>query len=277
MTLHDMSWIDNALSMVRKKRPLVLNITNFVVMNTTANALLALGASPIMSHSIEDIEDLVPVADAIVINIGTLDEYFIYSMLKAVQLAKEYGKPVVLDPVGAGATKLRTRAALMLLNSGGVKVVRGNFGEISALAGAYGRTKGVEAAVYEGDKAARLASEVASKYSVIAGVTGFVDYASDGVRVFSVELKKTSQSLEDVIKKVTGLGCIVSAIIGAFLAVEEPLKACIAGLAVFKATSFYAAGESPYPGSFHVKLYDWLYKINYEDIRSVVKVGSIES
>ena len=105
--MHNMTWIDDTLRMVRKKRPLVHNITNFVVMNTTANALLALGASPIMSHSVEDLEDLVPVADAVVVNIGTLDEYFTYSMLKAVQLAKVYKKPVVLDPVGAGATRLR--------------------------------------------------------------------------------------------------------------------------------------------------------------------------
>jgi hydroxyethylthiazole kinase len=276
MALHNMTWIDDTLRMVKKKRPLVHNITNFVVMNTTANALLALGASPIMSHSVEDLEDLVPVADAVVVNIGTLDEYFTYSMLKAVQLAKVYKKPVVLDPVGAGATRLRTRVALMLLNSGGVSVVRGNFGEMSALVGEYGRTKGVEAAAYESVKAAGLVLEVASRYSTIAGVTGPVDYVSDGRRVFSVELKKSSQNLEQVIGRVTGLGCIVSAIIGAFLAVEEPLKACIAGITTFKAASLYAAEESPYPGSFHVKLYDWLYKIDGESIRSAVKVSSVE-
>jgi len=276
MDLQDMVWIDSVLSMVRLRRPLIHNITNFVVMNTTANALLALGASPIMSHSVEDLDDLVPAADAIVVNIGTVDDYFAYSMLKAVQLAKLYKKPVVLDPVGAGATKLRTRVALMLLNSGGVSVVRGNFGEMSALAGEYGRTKGVEAAFYESGKAARLALEVASRYSVVAGVTGPIDYVSDGKRVFGIELKKSSKSLEQVIERVTGLGCMVSALIGAFIAVEEPLKACIAGIAMFKAVSLYAAEDSPYPGSFHVKLYDWLYRIDGEGIRSVVKVDKVE-
>jgi hydroxyethylthiazole kinase len=164
----------------------------------------------------------------------------------------------------------------MPLNSSGMRVARGNFGEMSALAGVYGRTKGVEATVYESGKAARLALEVALEYSIIAGDTGPVDYVSDERRVFSVELKKNSQSLEQVIVRVAGLGCMVSAIIGAFLAVEEPLKACIAGIAVFKTASFYAAEESPYPGSFHVKLYDWLYRIDCENMRSVVKVGSVE-
>jgi hydroxyethylthiazole kinase len=152
----------------------------------------------------------------------------------------------------------------MPLNSSGVRVARGNFGEMSALAGVYGRTKGVEATVYESDKAARLALEVALEYSIIGGDTGPVDYVSDERRVFSVELKKNSQSLEQVIVRVAGLGCMVSAIIGAFLAVEEPLKACIAGIAVFKAASFYAAEEPPYPGPFHVKLYNWLYRIDCE-------------
>jgi hydroxyethylthiazole kinase len=276
VNLNDMMWIDDALTVVRKRRPLVHNITNFVVMNTTANALLALGASPIMSHSVEDLEDLLPTADAVVLNIGTLDEYFTYSMLKAAQLARVYKKPVVLDPVGAGATKLRSRVALTLLNSGGVSVVRGNFGEISALVGEYGRTKGVEAVAYEKAKAARLVLDAASMHNVVAGVTGPIDYVSDGKRVFSVELKKGSQNVEQLIGRVTGLGCTVSAIIGAFLAVEEPLKACIAGIATFKAVSLYAAEESPYPGSFHVNLYNWLYKIDGEGIKSVVKVSSVE-
>ncbi|MCI4437802.1 MAG: hydroxyethylthiazole kinase [Ignisphaera sp.] len=271
-----MDWISEVLMIVRKRRPLVHNITNFVVMNTTANALLALGASPIMSHSVEDIEDLVPNADAIVVNIGTLDEYFIYSMLKAVRLAKEYRKPVVLDPVGAGATRLRTRAALMLLESGGVTVVRGNFGEVAALVGEYGKTRGVEATTYDRSRAAKLAMDAASRYNVVVGVTGPIDYVSDGRKVYSIELRNSSENLEQVIGRVTGLGCTVTALIGAFLAVTDPLKACIAGIAVFKAASLLAANEAPYPGSFHVKLYDWLYRITGEDVKNLVKVSPVE-
>jgi hydroxyethylthiazole kinase len=276
MNINNMDWISEVLMIVRKRRPLVHNITNFVVMNTTANALLALGASPIMSHSVEDIEDLVPNADAIVVNIGTLDEYFIYSMLKAVRLAKEYGKPVVLDPVGAGATRLRTRVALMLLESGGVAVIRGNFGEVAALVGEYGKTRGVEATTYDRGRAAKLAMDVASRYNVVVGVTGPVDYVSDGRKVYSIELRNSSENLERVIGRVTGLGCIVTALIGAFLAVTDPLKACIAGIAVFKAASLLAANEAPYPGSFHVKLYDWLYRITGEDVKSLVEVSPVE-
>ncbi|MGC8983526.1 MAG: hydroxyethylthiazole kinase [Desulfurococcaceae archaeon] len=270
-----MDWLGESLDRVRARRPLVHNITNFVVMNTTANALLALGASPIMSHSIEDIEDLVPAADAVVLNIGTLDEYFVYSMLKAAQIARRHGKPVVLDPVGAGATRLRTEAALMILRSGGVTIVRGNFGEVSALLGERGKTRGVETATFDKERAAELALAAASKFGVVAAVTGPVDHASDGRRVYRVELARHSPSLEGVIKRVTGLGCVVTALIGAFAAVEEPLKAAIAGLAVFRAASLYAAEEAPYPGSFQVKLYDWLYRLGGSDVVGAVRVSRV--
>jgi hydroxyethylthiazole kinase len=273
--LEGLDWLGESLDRVRARRPLVHNITNFVVMNTTANALLALGASPIMSHSIEDIEDLVPAADAVVLNIGTLDEYFVYSMLKAAQIARRHGKPVVLDPVGAGATRLRTEAALMILRSGGVTIVRGNFGEVSALLGERGKTRGVETATFDKERAAELALAAASKFGVVAAVTGPVDHASDGRRVYRVELARHSPSLEGVIKRVTGLGCVVTALIGAFAAVEEPLKAAIAGLAVFRAASLYAAEEAPYPGSFQVKLYDWLYRLGGSDVVGAVRVSRV--
>ncbi len=258
------------------KRPLIHNITNYVVMNTTANALLALGASPIMAHSPEELEDIIKAADAVVINIGTLDDRWIYSMVKAVSLAEHYGKPLVLDPVGAGATRLRTTTALTLLNAGGVKIVRGNFGEISALLGVEGRTKGVEASTYDAEVAANLALEASRKFRVVAAISGPIDFISDGVRVYGVGLRKKSENLERVIGRVTGLGCIVTAIIGAFAAVEEPLRAAIAGFAVFKAATFKSSEETAYPGSFHVKLYDWLYRVDGRTIDEVVEVKSFE-
>ncbi len=275
MSSSDLGWIGEALNNVRSRRPLVHNITNFVVMNTTANALLALGASPIMSHAIEDLDDLVPSADVLVVNIGTLDEEFIYSMLKAVQIAKAYNKPVVLDPVGAGATKLRTRTALMLVENGRISVIRGNFGEILALAGEFGKTKGVDSAAYDERRAMEVALEVASRFNSVVGVTGPIDYVSDGKKVVRVGLRTNSQHLSKVIGRVTGLGCIVTALIGAFLAVEDPLKACIAGIAVFKAAAFRAAEEAPYPGSFHVKLYDWLYRLNGSDVSDLIEVSNV--
>ena len=267
-----MEWLGRALERVRERRPLVHNITNFVVMNTTANALLALGASPIMAHSPEEVEELVAAADAVVVNIGTLDSSFIYSMVKAVSTARELGKPVALDPVGAGATRLRTRTALHILSIGGVSVVRGNFGEVSALAGELGRTKGVEAAVYDGARARELAVEVARRFRTVVAVTGRVDYVSDGREVYAVE--PGSSAVERVIGRVTGLGCIVTALIGAYLAVEEPLRAAVAGIATFKLAAERATEEAPYPGSFHVKLYDWLYRLDGGTLSRYARVVS---
>ncbi|MEL9940485.1 MAG: hydroxyethylthiazole kinase [Ignisphaera sp.] len=277
MSIANLNWVGDAIDRLRNKKPLVHNITNFVVMNTTANALLALGASPIMSHGVEDLDDLVPAADAIVINIGTIDEEFAYSMLKAVQLAKIYKKPVVLDPVGAGATRFRTRVALTLLESGGISVVKGNFGEILGLLGEFGKTRGVDAASYDRNVASEAVLQASKKFNCVVGLTGYTDFVSNGSNVYEVRLKVGSQSLENVIHRVTGLGCIVSALIGAFLAVENPLKAAIAGLATFKAVSYKASEEAVYPGSFHVKLYDWLYRIDGDIIRNVVEVREIET
>ncbi|PUA31562.1 MAG: hydroxyethylthiazole kinase [Zestosphaera tikiterensis] len=269
-----MGWIAQALDKVRVRRPLVHNITNYVVMNTTANALLALGASPIMAHSPEELEDLIKVADAVVVNIGTLDDRWIYSMVKAVSLAKQYGKPLVLDPVGAGATKLRTSTAFTLLSVGGVKIVRGNFGEVSALLGVEGRTKGVEASTYDVKTAAELALETSKKFKVVTAVSGPTDFVSDGTEVYEVRLRNKSERLEGVIGRVTGLGCIVTALIGAFAAVEDPLKAAVAGFATFKAVALKSSEEAAYPGTFHVKLYDWLYRVDEEVINEVVEVRS---
>jgi len=277
MSITNLNWVGDAIDRLRSKKPLVHNITNFVVMNTAANALLALGASPIMSHGIEDLDDLVPAADAIVINIGTIDEEFAYSMLKAIQLAKMYKKPVVLDPVGAGATRFRTRIALSLLENSGISVVKGNFGEILGLLGEYGKTRGVDAASYDRSIASEAVLQTSKKFSCVVGLTGYTDFVSDGVNVYEVRLRVESQNLEKVIHRVTGLGCIVSALIGAFLAIENPLKATIAGLATFKAVSYKASEETPYPGSFHVKLYDWLYRIDGDIVRDVVEVREVRS
>ncbi len=272
-----MSWLSQALEDIRVRRPLIHNITNYVVMNTTANALLALGASPIMAHSPEELEDLIKVADAVVVNIGTLDDRWVYSMIKAVSLAKQYGKPLTLDPVGAGASKLRTSTALTLLSIGGVSVVRGNFGEIAALLGMEGKTKGVETSTYDVKTAAELALEASRRFKVIVAVSGPIDFVSNGVRVYEVRLRNKSEKLEKIIGRVTGLGCIVTAVIGAFTAVIEPLKAAIAGFAVFKTVAFKSSEEAPYPGSFHVKLYDWLYKVDEKIIDEVVEVRGFEA
>lgn len=265
-----MEWIAKALERVRKRKPLVQNITNFVVMNTTANALLALGASPVMAHARDELEDMLRIADSLVVNIGTLYEHWIPSMEKAVKIASELKKPTVLDPVGAGATKLRTETALRLLEIGDITILRGNFGEIAALLGEHGRTRGVDSATYEEDKAKELALTAAREFNTVVAVTGPVDYVSDGKGVYAV------YNGNEMLGRVTGTGCMVTAITGAFAAVEEPLKAAVSALAIFGIAAEKACEEAKYPGSFHVKLYDWLYRIDEELIIERAKVRKVE-
>ena len=136
--------ISRDLEEVRRQAPLVHNITNYVVMNTTANALLAVGASPVMAHAPEEVEDMVDIASALVINIGTLSEPWIESMLKAAKRAQKKGIPIVYDPVGAGATPYRTRTIHELIQAAAPSILRGNASEIMALAGDAAKTKGVD-------------------------------------------------------------------------------------------------------------------------------------
>uniref|UniRef100_A0A7J3ZLR4 Hydroxyethylthiazole kinase n=1 Tax=Fervidicoccus fontis TaxID=683846 RepID=A0A7J3ZLR4_9CREN len=261
-----MKWVVDALENLRKKRPLVQNITNFVVMNTTANALLAVGASPVMAHAVDELEDMLKLADALVVNIGTLDEHWIRSMEEAVRVAASMGKPVVLDPVGAGATRLRTKTALRLLEAGRISVLRGNFGEVSALLGGHGVTRGVDSTVYDGERARELAERASREFGTAVAVTGPVDYVSDSRETYAVE------NGHPMLGRVTGTGCIATALIGAFLAVETPLKAAVGALAVFGIAAEKAFEEAPYPGSFHTKLYDWLYKIDSSILERYVRV-----
>ncbi len=265
-----MEVIAKALKRLREKRPLVHNITNFVVMNTTANALLAIGASPVMAHAEEELEEMIQIADAVVINIGTLDRFWISSMEKAVEIAGKLKKPIVLDPVGAGATLLRTKTALKLLESGNVSILRGNFGEIAALLGEHGKTRGVDSRTYDRNVAKILAFKAAEEFGLVTAVTGEIDYVSDGKRIYAVE------NGTHILSRVTGTGCMVTAITGAFAAVEKPLNAAISSLVVFGIAAEKANVETEYPGSFHVKLYDWLYRVDEELVKKMARVRGVE-
>ncbi|AEC52681.1 hydroxyethylthiazole kinase [Pyrococcus sp. NA2] len=263
-----MKFVIDSLERVRDRRPLVHNITNFVVMNTTANALLALGASPVMAHAEEELEEMIRIADAVVINIGTLDSSWKKSMIKAAKIAKELDKPVVLDPVGAGATKFRTEVSRKILDIG-VAILKGNFGEISALLGEHGKTRGVDSASYDERMAKEISFAASKEFNTVVAVTGKVDYVSDGNKIFAV------YNGHEMLGRVTGTGCIVSAITGAFVAVTDPLKAAVSALTVFGIAAEKAYEEAKYPGSFHVKLYDWLYRINGEVIMEYAKVREV--
>src|SRR3954465_15092396 len=173
------------LAAIRERKPLVHQITNYVVMNETANATLALGALPVMAHAREEVEEMVALAGALVLNIGTLSPAWVEAMLAAGRAANASGVPVVLDPVGAGATAYRTDTAKLLLEQLDVAVLRGNAGEVATLVGAEAEVRGVES-VGSGDDPAGLAKAAAKQLGVVASVTGPVDHVSDGDTVIAI-------------------------------------------------------------------------------------------
>ena len=232
------------LAAIRQRRPLVHQITNYVVMNETANATLALGALPVMAHAIEEVEEMASVAGALVLNIGTLSKHWIEAMLLAAKAANGAGVPVVLDPVGAGATKLRTETAKRILAEAEIAVVRGNAAEVATLAGRQAEIRGVES-IGASDSGAELARAAASELGCVVAVTGPVDHVSDGDRVIAVA------NGHELLGTVTGTGCMASAITGCFLAVaaDRPLEAAAEALVVFGLAGEDAAQDAKGPGA----------------------------
>jgi hydroxyethylthiazole kinase len=242
----------SSLAALRERRPLVHQITNYVVMNETANATLALGALPVMAHAPEEVEEMVGLAGALVLNIGTLSAQWIEAMLAAGWAANSHGVPVVLDPVGAGATRYRTDTAKRILDEVDVTVLRGNAGEVATLVGVAAEVRGVESVSAGGD-AAELARAAARSLGVVASVTGAVDHVSDGDRAAAIA------NGDPMLARVTGTGCMSSAVTGCFLAVaESPFDAAVDALVAFGVAGEDAASDAKGPGSFHVNLYDAL-------------------
>ncbi len=256
----------STLASIRTEKPLVHQITNYVVMNETANATLALGALPVMAHAREEVEEMVGLAGALVINIGTLSPAWVEAMLAAGRAANAKGIPVVLDPVGAGATRYRTDTAKRLLDAVDVTVLRGNAGEIATLVGIDAEVRGVESIGAGGDPA-DLAREAARVLGVVASVTGPVDHVSDGESVLAVA------NGHELLATVTGTGCMSSAITGCFLARNaNALAAAAEALAAFGVAGEDAAAAANGPGSFHVALYDALYNLDPDTLDARARI-----
>jgi hydroxyethylthiazole kinase len=242
-----------SLRELRARKPLIHQITNYVVMNETANATLALGALPVMAHAREEVEEMVGLASALVLNIGTLSEDWIDAMLLAGRAANERGVPVVLDPVGAGATRYRTDTAKRLLDELRIEVVRGNAGEVATLVGVDAEVRGVES-IGEAADPGELARVAARELGVVAAVTGSVDHVSDGEQVVAVA------NGHELLGAVSGTGCMATSITGCFLAVKPnaPLEAAAEALVAFGVAGEDAARTAHGPGTFHAGLYDAL-------------------
>ena len=257
--------VATALQQLREAAPLVHNITNYVAMDVTANALLAIGASPAMVHAEDEVRDFVTIAQALVVNIGTLSPPWVRAMNTAAEQAGALGKPWVLDPVGAGATPYRTEVARALSRMHPT-VIRGNASEILALAGGSGTTKGVDS-THASEDARELARGIAREFGCAVAVTGATDYITDGNRMLAVS------NGHPLMTRVTALGCTATALIGAFLATgQDALSASAYGLAVLGLCGEIAARESPGPGSLRWRLLDALHTLDDEQVRAGARI-----
>jgi len=254
------------LAAIRERKPLVHQITNFVVMNETANATLAVGALPVMAHALQEVEEMARAASALVLNIGTLSDEWVEAMLVAGKAANRAGVPIVLDPVGAGATAYRTETAETLVRELSPAVVRGNAAEIATLAGQQAEIRGVEAVGAAAGP--ELAQQAARALGCVAAVTGAVDHVSDGNRTLAIA------NGHELMATVTGTGCMATAITGCFLGVrgDQPFEAAAEALVAFGVAGEDAAKVASGPGSFHVALYDALYDLDPGTIDSRAQV-----
>jgi len=247
---------------LRENKPLIHNITNYVVMNYTANVLLAAGASPVMAHAREEVEEMVGFSGALVINIGTLSSLWIEAMLRAGRTASKLETPIVLDPVGSGATRMRTEAAKTIIAETNVSIIRGNASEILSLHDEESKSKGVDSVntVEEAEASAKI---LARELGTTLAITGPVDFITDGDRVVRVH------NGHPLMPVVTGTGCSATAIIGAFAAVDpDPVSAAATGLAFFGLAGEMAGQSAAAPGSFMIALLDALYQATPEDLKS---------
>lgn len=256
-------WAD--VQKLRETGPLVHNITNYVVMNNTANALLAIGASPVMAHAPEEVEEMVGIASALVINIGTLSREWIAAMELAMQAAAKKGIPIVFDPVGAGATSYRTQTCLDLLQKSAPAIIRGNASEIMALLDSSIKTKGVDSSA-DGHTADVAASALAKEYGCVVVVSGETDLVTDGnTRIYV-------NNGHALMPKVTGLGCTATALVGAFTAINTDLLAAAShAMAVMGICAELAAENSAGPASLQVNFIDCLFNLNEQQIARVLR------
>lgn len=262
----DAEFVWSCVEKIRTNGPLVHNITNYVVMNSTANALLAIGASPVMAHDIEEVEEMTAIAGALVVNIGTLSGHWITAMDLAMRKAAHRGIPVILDPVGAGATALRTRTVHSLIKAAPPSIIRGNASEIRATCLVDAKTRGVDSTDSSED-ALDSAKRLAEETNGIVSVSGATDFITDGQRVIRIE------NGHRLMTRVTGLGCTASALTGAFAAVSEDLlEAAAAAMAVMGIAGEIAVEKAAGPGSLQVVFLDVLYNLSRDDIAGRIRM-----
>lgn len=264
------------LKQVKEKNPLVHHITNYVTVNDCANITLAIGGSPVMADDIAEVSDMVALASSLVLNIGTLNSRSVESMIVAGKRANELKIPVILDPVGAGATPYRTETAKKIISEVRLAVIRGNLSEIKTLYGIESKTKGVDACescFVDGNELKdekEMAKALANKLETVVAITGAVDLITDGKTIYAVE------NGDKIMCKVTGTGCMCTSLIGSYLgAGDNKLLATLAGV-----VSMGIAGEIAYlgldkegTGTLKVKIIDAIYNLSEYEIMKRSKIN----
>ncbi len=253
------------LEQVRSKSPLIHNITNYVVMNNTANALLAIGASPVMAHAKDEVAEMAGIASALVINIGTLDAAWVDSMIIAGKTASAKNTPVILDPVGVGATSYRTKVCKQIINECKPTIIRGNASEIMALCNSNVKTKGVDS-TDSSETALDTAKLLAQQTNAIVVISGQTDYITDGTNV------ETVNNGNPMMARVTGMGCTASAMVATFAAINNnPFKAGVHAMTIMGIAGEIAASKSKGNGSLQVNFLDELYNLSAETIQKTIR------
>lgn len=254
---------------IREKRPMIHHITNYVVMNVTANVTLSMGASPVMAHANEEVEEMVAFASAHVLNPGTLSPHWITAMLSSGKKAKALGIPVILDPVGAGATALRTETCMQILEEVKPSVIRGNQAEVMILGGKDAQIQGVDS-METGEVPLEAFKALARNSGAVVCVTGPVDYVTDGETTYKIE------NGHPMMANVTGTGCSSSTAVAVYCAAGgATAQSCALGLAVFGACGELAAEECQGPGSFQVAILDALYNAPSRDVGARLRITEL--
>ncbi len=257
------------LAAVQERKPLVHHITNYVTVNDCANITLCIGAAPVMAHAAEEVEEMVAHAGALVLNIGTLSPDLVSAMLRAGRAANSHGIPVILDPVGAGATTLRTSSARLLIADLHISVIKGNAGEIGTLAGGIAHVRGVDSHGVQGDPV-EIARKYAERSGTIVALSGATDIVSDGNRILLVE------NGHPMMGAISGTGCMAASLTGACAAVShDHVISSASAFAAFGLAGERAAAVAKGPGSFKPALFDACASLTPEDLRAGAKIRSV--
>ncbi len=254
------------LARVRQDKPVVHHLTNWVTVYDCAQILKSIGASPVMAHAPEEVADMVRIASALVLNIGTLTTEFVEAMKLAAVAANQKGIPVILDVCGAGATRFRDQKTNEILDAAHISIIKGNASEIARVAGTNVRTRGVDSAEVQGDLLA-LSQSLARQRNAVVVATGAEDLVTDGNRTYRI------RNGHELMTSVVGTGCMAASVIGAFAAVEPDLAlAAACALSDYGIAAELAAKQATGPAAFKLQLFDCFHNLDRETVGSMAKI-----